>query len=121
MKASTFFLGLATGSAAAAITVLYSTPKPGSEIRSSIKVASINWKEKINEISHSMFKLKKSISTLTAEAKETIPSAVDGIKQSLNTWQQATDPHKMRLETELVAIQEAIEKLEQTIVSQQKE
>ena len=29
MKASTFFLGLAAGSVAAAVTVLYSTPQSG--------------------------------------------------------------------------------------------
>lgn len=121
MKASTFLIGLATGSVAAAATVLYSTPKAGSEIRSSIKLSSIDWKEKFEDISKNMCKLKSSISTLTTEAKETIPSAVDGIKQSLNTWQQATDPNRTRLETELAAIQEAIEKLEQTIVGQQKD
>ena len=32
MKASTFFLGLAAGSVAAAVTVLYSTPQSGNEL-----------------------------------------------------------------------------------------
>lgn len=118
MKASTFLLGVLTGSTAAAVTVLYSTPKAGSEIRSSVKLASVDWKETITELSTKLCKLKSSISTLTTEAKETIPSAVDGIKHSLNIWQQATDPNRTRLETELAAIQEAIEKLEHTIAGQ---
>lgn len=121
MKASTFLLGLATGSAAAAVTVLYSTPKSGSEIRSSMKLTSVDWKEKLDDISINMCNVKDSISTLATEAKETIPSAVDGIKESLNIWQQATDPNRSRLENELTAIQEAIEKLEQTIVGQKKD
>lgn len=120
MKASTFFLGLATGTAAAAITVLYSTPKPGREIRSSLTLASVDWKEKFKDISESLCKLKNSVTHLTKEAKETIPTAVDGLKQSFDTWQQATEPNRKRLENELVAIQEAIENLEQTIIAQKK-
>jgi gas vesicle protein len=50
MKASTFFLGLATGTVAAAITVLYSTPKSGSEIRTSVKSASTDFKETFGDI-----------------------------------------------------------------------
>ncbi len=50
MKASTFFLGVATGSVAAAVTVLYSTPQSGNELRTSVKSASADMKEKFKDV-----------------------------------------------------------------------
>jgi len=120
MKASTFFLGIATGTVAAAITVLYSTPKSGSEIRTTVKDASTDLLEMCDDVKVKIIKLKGSISKLTKEAKETIPEAVDGFKQSFDKWQQTTEPNKNRLEQELSAIQDALESLEQTIAAQQK-
>lgn len=121
MKASTFFLGLATGSAAAAITVLYSTPKSGSELRSTVKSASTDLIEMCSDVKVKVNKLKGSISKMSKEAKETIPGAVDGIKHSFEKWQESTEPNRSRLETELSAIQEALENLEQSIAAQQKQ
>lgn len=120
MKASTFFLGIATGTVAAAITVLYSTPKSGSEIRTTVRDASTDLLEMCDDVKVKIIKLKGSISKLTKEAKETIPEAVDGLKQSFDKWQQTTEPNKNRLEQELSAIQDALESLEQTIAAQQK-
>ena len=120
MKASTFFLGIVTGTAAAAITVLYSTPKSGIELRTSVKGASSDLKVMCSDVKEKIIKLNGSISKLTKEAKETVPGAVDGLKQSFDKWQQATEPNKSRLEIELSAIQEALENLEQSIAAQQK-
>ena len=120
MKASTFFLGIVTGTAAAAITVLYSTPKSGADLRTSVKDASLDLKEMCSDITEKITKLNGSILKLTKEAKETLPGAVDGLKQSFDTWQQTTEPNKNRLELELSAIQEALENLEQSIAAQQK-
>lgn len=120
MKASTFFLGIATGTVAAAITVLYSTPKSGSELRTTVKGASKDLNKMCNEVTEKAIKLKGSISKLTKEVKETVPGAVDGLKQSFDKWQQTTEPNKNRLEKELSAIQAALENLEQSIAEQQK-
>ena len=120
MKASTFFLGLATGTVAAAVTVLYSTPKSGSEFRTTVKGASTDLKEMFNDVKLKVNNLKGSVSTLTKEAKETVPGAVEGIKQSFGKWQETTEPNKSRLEKELSAIQEALENLEQSIAAHQK-
>jgi gas vesicle protein len=120
MKASTFFLGLATGTVAAAITVLYSTPKSGSEIRTSVKSASTDFKETFGDIKQKVNNLKHSISSLSKEAKETVPGAALGIKQSFENWQHSTEPNRIRLEKELTAIQDALENLEQTIAAHQK-
>ena len=79
MKASTFFLGLATGTVAAAITVLYSTPKSGSEIRTSVKSASTDLKEKFKDVKEKVNNLKTRFK-FTKEAKETVPDAVEGHK-----------------------------------------
>lgn len=120
MKASTFLLGLATGTVAAAITVLYSTPQSGSELRTTVKDASTDLKELFSDVKEKVNNLKGSISNLTKEAKETVPGAVGGLKQSLENWQESTEPNKKRLEKELSAIQAALENLEQSIAAQQK-
>lgn len=120
MKASTFFIGLATGTVAAAITVLYSTPKSGSEFRTSVKSASSDLKEMLGEVKEKVSNLKDSVSDLTENAKETIPEAVGDVKESFEKWQQATEPNRKRMEKELSAIQTALEKLEQSIATHQK-
>ena len=120
MKASTFFIGLATGTVVAAITVFYSTPQSGSELRTSAKSTSTDMKEIFLDLKEKTSELIGSISILTKEARETIPGAVEGIRKSITKWQQATEPNKNRMETELSAIQKAIENLEKTISAQQK-
>ena len=120
MKASTFFLGLAAGSVAAAVTVLYSTPQSGSELRTTVKSASSDMKEKLKDVKDKIADLKVSVSHLAKEAKETVPVAVEGIKDSIEQWNLSTEPNKERLEKEIAAIQTAIENLEQSLASHQK-
>lgn len=120
MKASTFFIGLAAGTVAAAVTVLYSTPQSGSEMRTSVKSASLDVKEMLKDVQDKISDLKVSVSKLTKEAKETVPGAVKGVKNSIEHWQITTEPNKDRMEEELSAIQVAIENLEKTIAAQQK-
>lgn len=120
MKASTFFIGLATGTVAAAITVLYSTPKSGSELRTSVKNASTDLKESFNDVKEKVNKLNGSVANLAKEAKDTVPDAVNGLKQSFEKWQEVTEPNKKRLEKELSAIQDALDSLEKSIIAQQK-
>ena len=83
MKASTFFLGLVAGSVAAAVTVLFSTPQSGNELRKTIKNASTDMKDKFNDVKVCVDDLKESISHLTQETKESIPVAIEGIKGSV--------------------------------------
>ncbi len=120
MKASTFFLGLVAGSVAAAVTVLYSAPQSGNELRKTVKSATIDMKVKFKDVKGCVDDLKDSIARLTHEAKEAIPIAIDGIKGSVEQWQQATEPNKERMDKEIAAIQKALEELEQSLAAQQK-
>ena len=120
MKASTFFLGLVTGSVAAAVTVLYSAPQSGNDLRKTVKNASTDMKDKLKDVRGCVDDLKDSIASLTQEAKVAIPAAIDGIKGSVEQWQQATEPNKERMEKEIAAIQKALEELEQSLVAQKK-
>lgn len=117
MKASTFFLGLTTGAIAAAVTVLYSTPKSGSEIRTSVKNASSDWKGTFNDIKVKVNNLRGSVATLTKEATEQVPGSV---KQTFDRWQGSKEPTQKRLERELTAIQDALDSLEKSIIAHQK-
>ena len=120
MKASTFFLGLVAGSVAAAVTVLYSAPQSGNELRKTVKNATTDLKVKCQDVQGCIDDLKNSISHLTQEAKEAIPVAIEGIKGSVEQWQRATEPNKERMDKEIAAIQKALEELEQSLAAQQK-
>lgn len=117
MKASTFFLGLTTGAIAGAVTVLYSTPKSGSEIRSTV---SADWKENFQELKTKINQLKGSVAYLSKEATNQIPDAVDYVKQSVGTLKSVKSPANEKLQKELESIQETLNQLEYTILSNQK-
>lgn len=121
MKASTFFLGLATGLAAGAAATLFSTPQSGKELRTTMKSASSDWKENLADVKEKVNGLKDSIAKLTDEAKTQIPAAADGLKKSMETWQTDTAPAKEHLQLEILAIQNAIEELQNSISKDKKE
>ncbi|MDQ0430235.1 gas vesicle protein [Planomicrobium stackebrandtii] len=121
MKASRFFLGLATGLAAGAATALFSAPQSGQEFRTTMKSTSSEWKEYLNELKEKVNGLKESINHLTEEAKAQLPEAVDGLKASLETWTESTAPAKEHLQLEIMAIQNAIEELQNTISKDKKD
>ncbi|WP_052131515.1 YtxH domain-containing protein [Planococcus sp. CAU13] len=121
MKASNFFIGLATGLAAGAAATLFSTPQSGEELRGSVKTASSDWKEKLADVKVQIDQLKESINTLKTEASTQVPVVVDGLKQSMAKWQEETGPAKEHLQLEILAIQNAIEELQKTISKDKKD
>lgn len=115
MKASTFFAGLATGAIAAAVTVLYSTPKSGSDMRSTVKS---DWQDAIQDLSKQMNKLKGSFAKFADEAEEHVPEAVDYVKDSFEHLEDVPKATRKKLERELAGIQKSLAKLEQSIASE---
>ena len=69
MKASTFFIGLVTGVVAGSAAALFSTPQSGSELRSNVKTASSDWKDKLSEVKFQISDLKQSIARLYKRIK----------------------------------------------------
>lgn len=121
MKASNFFIGLATGLATGAAATLFSAPQSGEELRTSVKTASTDWKEKLADVKEQVNQLKESINQLKLEAKSEIPPAMDGLKQSMAEWQEGTAPAKEHLQLEIMAIQNAIEELQKSISKDKKD
>ena len=121
MKASNFFIGLATGLAAGATATLFSAPQSGEELRTSVKSSSTDWKEKLADVKVQVNQLKESINTLKMEAKTQVPAAMDGLKKSMAEWQEGTAPAKEHLQLEIMAIQNAIEELQKSISKDKKE
>lgn len=120
MKASTFFIGLVTGVVAGSAAALFSTPQSGSNLRSNVKTASSDWKEKLSEVKFQISDLKQSIARLTKEAKTEVPQTIDELKQSVQKWQNQTGPIQENLQNEISSIQMAMEELEKSIASHQK-
>lgn len=120
MKASTFFIGLVTGVVAGSAAALFSTPQSGSELRSNVKTASSDWKDKLSEVKFQISDLKQSIARLTKEAKTDVPQTIDELKQSVQLWQNQTGPIQENLQNEISSIQMAMEELEKSIAKHQK-
>lgn len=120
MKASTFFIGLVTGVVAGSAAALFSTPQSGSELRSNVKTASSDWKDKLSEVKFQISDLKQSIARLTKEAKTEVPQTIDELKQSVQLWQNQTGPIQENLQNEISSIQMAMEELEKSIAKHQK-
>lgn len=120
MKASTFFIGLVTGVVAGSAAALFSTPQSGSELRSNVKTASSDWKDKLSEVKFQISDLKQSIAHLTKEAKTDVPQTIDELKQSVQLWQNQTGPIQENLQNEISSIQMAMEELEKSIAKHQK-
>lgn len=115
MKVSNFFAGLGAGLVAGAVTAILSAPKSGEELRTSIKSSGSEWKESMNELKARINELKESINHLIEESKTQVPEAVDGLKASLQSWQEDTAPAKEHLQLEIKAIQNSIEQLQAAI------
>ena len=115
MKASTFFIGLAACAVASAVTVLYSTPQAGSELRDSVKNASLELKDKLKDLKGQVADLKDSITDLSDDAKQLVPETVEEMKVSVADWKRSTEHNKKRLEKEIFAIQHALDDLEKSI------
>jgi gas vesicle protein len=120
MKASTFFIGLVTGVVAGSAAALFSTPQSGSELRSNVKTASSDWKDKLSEVKFQISDLKQSIARLTKEAKTEVPQTIDELKESVQLWQNQTGPIQENLQNEISSIQMAMEELEKSIAKHQK-
>ena len=120
MKASTFFIGLVTGVVAGSAAALFSTPQSGSELRSNVKTASSDWKEKLSEVKFQISDLKQSIARLSKETKTEIPQTIDELKQSVQLWQNQTGPIQENLQNEISSLQLAMEELEKSIAKHQK-
>ena len=120
MKASTFFIGLVTGVVAGSAAALFSTPQSGSELRSNVKTASSDWKDKLSEVKFQISDLKQSIARLTKEAKTEVPQTIDELKESVQMWQNQTGPIQENLQNEISSIQMAMEELEKSIAKHQK-
>ena len=121
MKASTFFVGLVSGVVAGSAAVLFSTPQSGSDLRSNVKTASSDWKEKLSEVKFQISDLKQSIAGLTKTAKTDVPQTINELKQSVQQWQSETAPIQESLQNEIASIQLAMEELEKSITKHQKD
>lgn len=120
MKASTFFIGLVSGVVAGSAAALFSTPQSGSELRSNVKTASSDWKDKLSEVKFQLSDLKQSIARLSKEAKTEVPQTIEELKQSVQMWQNQTGPIQENLQNEISSIQMAMEELEKSIAKHQK-
>lgn len=121
MKASTFLFGLAAGLFAGSAAVLFSTPQSGSELRTTVKSASSDWKVKLSEVKYQFSDLKQSIAKLTKESKNQVPETVEELKKSVQKWQTETAPIQANLQHEIESIQMAMEELEKSLMKHQKD
>ena len=115
MKVTQFLIGIAAGAVVGASTVLLSTPKSGSEVRSTLKSTSTDFKEKLSDARLKLQDVKISIENLTKDSKEVFPETAESLKESIMQWKSETAPIQQQLQEEISSIQLAMEELEKIL------
>ncbi|MGE7843174.1 YtxH domain-containing protein [Lysinibacillus sp. NPDC093712] len=115
MKAQPFLIGLTTGIIGGAIAVLFSTPKSGQQLRSTILSNTDSAKLKLQDVKHQVNNVKQSVGTLTNEAKNNIPQIINDLKHSITIFTQEIEPTKNNLQQEIEALQNSINEIEKNV------
>ncbi len=119
-RTSAFFVGILTGTVAAATAVVFTTPQSGAHLRRAVQETAQDFKMKMEDVSVRLLEVKVAMQHLTDEAKTVLPETFESLKQSVDKWQNDTSSNQERLETELASIQEALEDLEHQLAAAQK-
>lgn len=115
MDKSRFIWGVLTGATASAVAILFTAPKSGQEVRSQIRATSTTIKHDLSDVKAQFQEVKASLQNLLTTAKEVTPEAVQGIKESVDTWQKETAPIQMKIQQDIEAIQKSMDELQQAL------
>lgn len=115
MKTKPFLIGLTAGIIGGTISVLFSTPQSGHQLRTNIKSNADSTKEKLKDVKLQVSNVKQSINTLTNESKNNIPQIINDLKNSINTFSEEIEPTKNNLQQEIEALQNSISVIEKNI------
>ncbi|WP_335872024.1 YtxH domain-containing protein [Bacillus sp. 2205SS5-2] len=115
MNKKLFSYGLLIGGAIGVCTALTNAPSSGQEMRKQLKKNSQEVKEYIDELKHNLQDIKRSVTYLSKEGKETLSLFIKDVKISVQQWQSGISYNQENIQREVEDIQRTIEELESSI------
>ena len=115
MKTSSFLLGVVTGAAVAATTVLFTTTKSGNDVRLSIKNQAEFTKNQLNDVKLHATNVKNSMSTLSNEIKNNIPVIINELKTTIDSFQKDIEPNLSDLQKDVIEFNNTIGEIEKNL------
>ena len=121
MKTKTFLIGLSAGLVGGAAAILLSTPQSGTQLRQNITTNLASTKSKLADLTSEIGNVKQSISALSSEAQNNMPSIINDLKVSLTQFKQEIEPEALTLKQEIEKLQNSISEIEKNIPSARNE
>ena len=115
MKTSSFLLGVVTGAAVAATSVLFTTSKAGSDVRVTIKNQAEIAKNQLNDVKLHATHVKQSMLTLSNEVKNNIPVIINDLKMTIDSFQKDIEPNLSNLQKDVTALNNSIGEIEKNL------
>lgn len=113
MKLKRIAQGVAIGLASGFLATIATTPKSGTEVRSSLKATSDSLKAKKDDVSTHVAALKQSVQHFNDVTKNNIPSIVNDIKASVTTFTTEIRPVAANLQHHANQMQAIAQELQQ--------
>ena len=112
MKTKSLLLGFLVGGAAASVSILLTAPVSGKDARQYVIKNTECLKNQLIDLKVQVKQLSNSVILASKEGKATISAFSSEIRSSINNWKQDILPHQQKIQTELNAIEAAIQELE---------
>ncbi|KAA0547527.1 YtxH domain-containing protein [Bacillus sp. BGMRC 2118] len=114
-KSNSFVLGIVVGGVIGSIAMLLSTPKSGSELRSSIKVNSRDLSEKLTHLKNEAKDFLTLIETSTKEGTQVVKEFTEDVQKTISEWRRDIEPHQLTIQREMKEIEETLQQLEDAV------
>lgn len=106
MNVKSLLFGLSTGIVAGAVTVLFTTPQSGNQLKLALTERKETTLDVKNEFQQRIQTIKDSIETIKNEIKETVPSVVEDLKESVTTFQEETASSQVKIQDHIANLEQ---------------
>lgn len=116
-RTKSFLLGFMIGGLASASATLLTTPASGKELRSKVVDQSMEWKGMADNLLQDALRLKDQIAETSKEGVTLINNLTQEMKQSVEEWKVAVEPHQDNIHEYLEQIELSLKDLEEKVKS----
>lgn len=114
---SSFVVGVVVGGVIGSLTMLLSTPKSGSELRSAIKENSRDLSEKLFHLKNEAKDFLSLIETSTKEGTQVVKEFAEDVQKTIHEWKKEIEPHQVNIQREMKEIEETLQQLEEAVTA----
>lgn len=115
MKAKTFLTGLSFGIIGGVVSVLFTTPQSGKQLRANISNFCSSTKDTVNNLLNQTKDVKNSFTLLKNEVEYNIPNIITETKTAFSNFKKETEPNLIHLKEEIENLQNSIVEIENNL------